>query len=97
MTTEIEPFDSDAVINKLYDYTHGEIPWTYKPDGHKEFTKWLNVEIEKFRQKAASAAYSEGRKSGMKEMYEAISETFNVAQFANAETLKLRQEYQSTN
>ena len=92
-TTTKEPFDADAVFNKLTDCVNDEIYWTYKPDGYKEFHKWLNDEIGKVIQQA----FSEGRKAGLKEMDEAVSETFNVAQFPNEKILKLRQEYQSPN
>ena len=38
-------------------------------------------------------AFNKGRLQGLKEMDEAVSDTFNVAQFANEKILKLRQEY----
>lgn len=62
--TLTEPFDSDAVFNKLADCVNDEIHWNYKPDGYKEFDKWLDEEIEKFRQQAFSA----GRLQGLMEM-----------------------------
>ena len=83
-TTTTEEFDSDAVFNKLADCINNEIHWNYKPDGFKEFQKWLNDEIEKFRQQA----FSEGRKAGLKEMDEAWG-NWDVSGLVE----KLRQEY----
>lgn len=62
-TKEKELFDSDAVLNKLYDVTKSEIPWNYKPDGHRVFVEWLAHEISRARR--------EGRREGLKEMDEA--------------------------
>ena len=58
-TTTTEEFDSDAVFNKLADCINNEIHWNYKPDGFKEFQKWLNDEIEKFRTQTREKAIEE--------------------------------------
>lgn len=97
-TKTTEEFDSDAVFNKLADCVNSEIHWNYKPDGYKEFSKWLNDEIEKFRQQA----FSEGRKAGLKEMDEAQAAInfsdqcgkypVSLLEAINA-MVKLRQEY----
>ena len=48
---------------------------------------------ENLLSRARQQAFSEGRKAGLKEMYTAVSENFNISQFANEETLKLMSEF----
>ena len=57
--TTTEAFDTDAVFNKLWDCVNDEIHWNYKPDGQKEFQKWLNDEIETFRTQTREKAIVE--------------------------------------
>lgn len=49
--------------------------------------------FEKLLSRACYNAFIFGRKAGLKEMYTAVSENFNVSQFANKETLKLMSEF----
>ena len=69
-----QDFDSDAILNELFDCCKEEIPWNYECEtegrpktGFSKFLEFLNSNLSQVRQQAFSA----GRLQGLKEMDEA--------------------------
>ena len=96
MTTDNAPVITAQDIRSCFRFISTAYCGFDEGRSHTDIDKTVkNIEslLSRARQEAATAAYSEGRKDGLKEMYMAVSENFNVSQFANKETLKLMSEF----
>lgn len=82
-----ESFTAEDSANDATDRFSGLMPDKYP---HKKTAEYV---FGGLLSRARQQAFSEGRKQGLKEMYDSVAYNFNVNQFAGEETLRLRQEY----